>query len=109
MTRVRRLAKLVCLGVLATSASSKALPESEHPTPDQVTRHSAPAPVFLEPLDTTIPVERAPFIAEPVDQARREAGAAGFVEFSGGPTGTLLAAAALLSAVTIILAVLVPW
>jgi len=109
MTRVRRLAKLVCLGVLATSTSSKALPESEHPSPDQVARQSAPAPVFLESLDATIPVERAPFIAEPVDQARRDAGAAGFVEFSGGPTGTLLAAASLLSAVAIILAALVPW
>jgi len=109
MTRVRRLAKLVFLGILASSASAKALPESEHPSPAQVARPPAPAPVSLESLDAMIPAERAPFIAEPVDQARREAGRAGFVEFSGGPIGTLLAAAALLSAVAIILAVLLPW
>jgi hypothetical protein len=44
-----------------------------------------------------------------VDQARRVAASISFLELSGGLTGTLLAGAALITALAIILAVFIPW
>jgi hypothetical protein len=109
MTRIRRLAELICLGVLATSASAKALSDSSKTSPDQVARNPAPDPGAPEYLDQKVHAHRTPVTTETVDEARRDAASMSSIEFSGGPTGTLLAGAALLTAVAIVLAVLVPW
>jgi hypothetical protein len=54
-------------------------------------------------------VEGIPLDTVPPDEGGRRAASIDLTEFSGGPTGTLLIVAALLAAVALIVAVVIPW
>jgi hypothetical protein len=101
MKSVRRLAELICLAILATGASAKAHPEVDGTSPGQVAQSPARDAGGLE--------RDVPFPSKPVDEARRDAASMNVAELSGGPTGALLAGAALLTAAVILVAVLVRW
>lgn len=54
-------------------------------------------------------VEEIPVAATPVPETRRPVVLQRFDEFTGGPAGVLLTAAALLAALALILVVVYPW
>ena len=109
MIRIRRWAAVICLAILATSVSAKALTESDKISRGRVAQDSVPGRGTPKNLDPTVPEQSTPFISKPVDKARRVAASISFLELSGGPTGTLLAVAALLTGLAILLAAFVPW
>lgn len=104
MNRVRPFAELLILAALATGASPKVLPGSEGAPRVQV-----PVGPDLGPLDRATPAEPIFLACTSPDEARGEAGSAGAGALSGGSVGTLIAGAALLAAVALILAVVIPW
>jgi len=107
MIRGRRVAELICLTILGTGDSAKAHSEDDRTSPCQVA--SIPAPGAGGPEQSAVPTQVTRFASKPVDEARRDAASMEFAGLSGGPTGALLAAAALFTAAAILLAVLVGW
>ena len=108
LNRARPFAGLLFLAVLAASAFLEVPPGSGTTNLIQVARASAlerPDPGLLNRATL---VEPLPLASRPVDEARREAASISFKDFSGGPAGTLLIGAALLAAVALILAVVIP-
>jgi hypothetical protein len=102
-------AGLVFLVVLAASASPEVHPGSGSTSLVQVARVLAPVGPDSGLLNRVTLVNSIPLAPKPVDEARREAGSKSLEEFSGGPTGALLIGAALLAAIAVILAVVIPW
>lgn len=104
MNRVRPFAELLILAALATGASPHVLPG-----PGAAPRVQVPERSDLGPLDRETSAEPMPLACSPPEDARQAAGSEGAEEMSGGSAGTLIVGAALLAAVALILAVVIPW
>ena len=109
MARARPFAGLMFLTVLVASASLEAHPGSGRTSLVQVAQVLAPQGPDLGLLNRASRVEPLPLASRPVDEARREAASVLLEDFSGGSAGTFLVGAALLAAVALLLAAVIPW
>ncbi len=105
MNRVVSFAGLMFLTFLAAGSPPEVHPGPRGTASDRIDRAAFPAM-----RNPGVPAEGTPFASEPPDEERRNAASTSLLEFSGGPTGTLLIiGAALAAALGLILVVVVPW
>jgi hypothetical protein len=109
MHRLLPFAGLLFLALLIASSFARGDPGTGRGSLTLDSRLQVPDAPALGFLNRKTLLERIPFDSNPADEARRRAGSMDFKEFSGGPTGTLLIVAALMAAVALIVAVVIPW
>lgn len=109
MNIARPFTELIVLAALAASASPKTPPSFGRTALLGMSRLLVPDAPDLGLLNRTVLAERIRSATTPAGEAYRNVPSKSLGEFSGGPTGTLLVVAALIAAVALILAVVIPW